>query len=114
MRRRSKFGNIPTTVNGVKLDSKAEARRYQELLLLQKAGAISGLMVHPEFILQPEFTIRGKKYRPIIYEGDFEYTERSVVVEDVKAIQTAEFKLKAKMFRYHFPHIDFRIVDVKR
>jgi hypothetical protein len=112
--RRSKYGNVPTTVNGVKLDSKAEARRYQELLLLQRAGQITGLLVHPEFELQPAFESRGKAYRPIIYEGDFEYIEDFVVVEDVKAVQTAEFKLKAKMFRYHYPHIDFRIVDVKR
>jgi hypothetical protein len=38
-----KYHNIPCDVNGIHFDSKREAARYEELLLLQKSGAISGL-----------------------------------------------------------------------
>ena len=36
----SKFGNVRTSVDNITFASKAEARRYQELRLLEKAGEI--------------------------------------------------------------------------
>lgn len=42
MRRYRKYNNRKIEVDGMVFDSKKEASRYEELLLLQKAGAISG------------------------------------------------------------------------
>ncbi len=33
-----------------------------------------------------------------------------MVVEDVKGMETKEFKLKKKMFEYKFPDVDFRLI----
>ena len=38
-----KYHNIKTVINGERFDSKKEAARWQELLLLQRAGKISRL-----------------------------------------------------------------------
>ena len=94
-------------------DSTAEARRYDELLLLEQAGTISELAIHPTYELQAAFTAGGKRHAAIRYEGDFSYTEGGrVVVEDVKGHRTEVFKLKEKLFRFRYPAIDFRIIEV--
>lgn len=49
----SKYNSKKTVVDGQKFDSKKEARRYQELLLLEKAGAIKNLSRQVKFVLIP-------------------------------------------------------------
>ena len=39
----------PTWLDGIRFSSKAEAKRYAELKLLQKAGEVMGLNVQPPF-----------------------------------------------------------------
>lgn len=90
----------------------AEAARYRELCLLQRAGQISSLEVHPQFKLQEGFRDRaGKTHRAIYYEADFKYLERgSEVIEDVKGVETPTFKLKMKLFLFQYQNYDFRLV----
>lgn len=111
----NKYNAVKTKVGGYVFDSKKEAGRYQELLLLEKAGEITDLKVHPKFILQEGFIHHGKKIRPITYSADFLYRENGqAVAEDVKggkATQTQLFKVKVKMFKKKYPEIDFRIVE---
>ncbi len=113
--------NERVTVDGHSFDSLAESRRYSELLLLEAAGQIEDLTVHPVYLLQASFTdATGRRHRAISYEGDFGYTEvldpQSIqgraVVEDVKGHRTEVFKLKEKLFRFKYPTIDFRIVEI--
>ena len=118
-RRPNKYGAIKTTVDGHKFDSKAEARRYTELVLFEKAGHIIHLSVHPRYMIHDEFTDGNDKvWRPIMYEPDFYYLERTqdgeweTVAEDVKGKRTAVFRIKEKMFRKRYPHIDLRILEV--
>ena len=115
--RRAKYNAVLTEYDGIAFDSKAEATRYGELLLLQKAGEIMHLRTQPKYMLQAPFTDNsGAKIRGIIYVGDFEYVEEpdaQMVVEDVKGVETAVFKLKAKMFKRLYPEYDFRIVPAK-
>ncbi len=78
-------------MDGIRFGSKDEARRYQELLLLQRAGEITDLEVHPKFPLLVAGTLVGS------YEADFRYKKRGkVVVEDVKSEATK----KDKLFRF--------------
>jgi hypothetical protein len=112
---RNKYHARKTTVNGIEFDSMAESRRYQELLLLQRAGEISGLELQPRFILQPTFRdSQGRTHRAIAYIADFEYVENGRrIVEDVKggkATQTAEFRIKWKMAVRQYPDVEFRTV----
>lgn len=111
----NKYNAVRTTVNGVACDSKAEARRYAELLLLEKAGVITELKVHPRYEILPGYERGGAYVRAAYYVADFEYYEgANVVAEDVKGGQatiTALYRLKRKMFEYHHPHIEFRVIN---
>ncbi len=110
--RRNKYNAQARTVDGVRFDSKAEARRYGELKLLCAQGYIAGLRIHPRYELQAAFTDgRGKRHRGIFYEADFEYQESGqMIAEDVKGVQTTVFRLKRKLFLYRYSEYDLRIV----
>ncbi|MCL4417494.1 MAG: DUF1064 domain-containing protein, partial [Actinobacteria bacterium] len=100
-------------MDGYIFDSKKESVRYQELKLLEKAGKISGLKVHPSFLLWPAFRDGHTKklHRAISYYGDFQYIEKEhVIVEDTKGFKTKDFKIKEKLFRRIYPEIIFRIL----
>ncbi len=107
-------GNERTTIDGYSFDSMGESRRYNELKLLIAGGTITDLQVHPVYPLQAAFTdATGRRHRAISYEGDFGYTEAGIaVVEDVKGHRTEVFRLKEKLFRFRYPSIDFRIVEI--
>ena len=111
-RARSKYRNKWVTgENGVRFQSKMEAARYSELLVLEQAGDISQLELQPRFELQPKFTYQGKTIRAITYSADFGYIENGKhVIEDVKGVETQVFKVKWKMVKYLNPDIDFRVV----
>jgi len=111
--RTHKYNARRVVVDGHRFDSAAEARRYGELRLLERAGKISGLRLQPRFELQPSFVAfqDGKRRRAIVYVGDFAYEENNTpVVEDVKGVVTPEFRLKQKMFLYRFPGIKLRVI----
>ena len=90
-KRRTKFGNIVTSVDGRRFDSQKEAKRYVELKLLEKAGEISSLRMQVPFKLDVGSANIGKYY------ADFVYTlDGKEVVEDVKGFRTAMYKWKKK------------------
>lgn len=73
-------------------DSAKEAKRCNELHLLQRAGQISGLKTQESFPI----VVNGRKV--CTYKSDFSYMEGGVeIVEDVKGFKTPEYKLKAKL-----------------
>lgn len=108
----SKYGNKACWADGYRFDSLAEMRRYQELKLLETAGVIRDLRVHPRYLLLPGFRYQGKTERPVHYEADFEYVEAGApVVEDVKGKRTAVYTLKRKLFLAQYRNsYDFREV----
>lgn len=108
----SKFHNVPTEVDGTTFDSKAEAARYRQLVLLERTGVIRGLKLQPPYEVHPAFTDNeGKRHRKVSYIGDFQYVEgKQLTVEDVKGKETEAFKIKAKLFRARYPGIKFVIV----
>jgi hypothetical protein len=110
---RNKYKAIKTTVNGIEFDSRKEARRYQDLLLLQRAGVIKKLEMQVKFVLIPtqyEITIRyGKNGQRLkdkqkllekecSYIADFVYEENGKkVVEDTKGVKTKDYIIKRKL-----------------
>ena len=116
----SKFGSRKVDAYGYKFDSEKEYFRYRQLLLVESAGEIKDIVVHPKYILQESFIYQGKKIQPITYSPDFQYIEDGVTVcEDVKGIDnrtgkpitaTEAFNIKVKLFKKLNPDIDFRIV----
>ena len=97
-----KYGNVKTVIDGITFDSKAEAKRYGELVLLQKAGHIKQLQLQVPFVLWHGVKFPGaKRLTPACrYIADFVYFEMitdglmHTVVEDVKGMRTAVYKLK--------------------
>lgn len=94
-------------------DSVKEYRRFCELLLLVKAGAITDLQRQVEFELIPTqrepdtIGVRGgvKKGKTIEhavkYVADFVYTENGkTVVEDTKGFHTKDYIIKRKLMLY--------------
>ena len=98
----SKYNARKTIVDGIKFDSRKEARRYKELKLLERAGEIKNLQLQPRFTLQESFKYQGKTERKIEYVADFMYEEKDgqVVVEDVKSepTKTPLYRVKRKLF----------------
>ncbi len=114
----AKYHNKPTerlTASGavLRFDSQKEARRYDELAALERAGAIRELRMQADFTLQEAYTdSEGRRVRAIRYRADFTYweydNEKSAwvryVVEDVKsrATRTKEYVMKRKLMKERF------------
>lgn len=111
----AKYQNKKVEVAGIVFDSKREANRYNELLLLEKAGAISNLQRQVKFILIPsqrEPDTVGKRggihkgkllEKECAYYADFVYTENGkTVVEDTKGVRTTEYIIKRKLLLYRY------------
>ena len=99
--RRNKFGAKPTMVDGIRFASKAEARRYGELKMLERAGEIRNLELQPKYDINVNggpVRIRSRGYpngRAVSYIGDFRYfSGNETVVEDVKGMDTPVSRLK--------------------
>jgi len=111
----NKYGVAPAgarTVDGIVFDSKAEALRYQELRLLERAGRVVCIERQTEYVLVPAYTRRdGTKCRGTRYLADFRYVDTSTgctVVEDVKGVATEAYRIKRTMLGWLFPDLDFR------
>ena len=99
----SKYNSRKTTIDGIEFDSQKEGRRYSELMLLERAGEISELILQPEYILQEGFRKNGKTYRPIKYIADFQYIENGkMIVEDCKGVKTEVYRIKKKLFERRY------------
>lgn len=94
-----KYHNKKVTINGETFDSKKEAARWQELLLLQRAGKISHLNRQVTYELIPSQHIDGKCVeRAVKYVADFVYKENgNLVVEDTKGLKTPDYIIKRKL-----------------
>lgn len=97
--------------NGHCHDSKHEAKRCDELHLLQRVGHISGLSIQPKF----KFAISGEWLKlgngaTAGYTPDFQYMEgNKLVVEDVKGMIVRDFPLRAALFRHLFADMELRV-----
>jgi hypothetical protein len=113
-----KYHAIRTQLDGYTFDSKAEAKRYAELRLLERAGEIRNLTVHPRYPLEVN------EVRICVYVGDFSYNLRiydprvgtawwKAMVEDVKGVKTPAYRLKKKLFEAIHPGWTITEVKVK-
>lgn len=102
--KKQKYYNRKVTIDGETFDSVKEARRYQELKLLQRAGQIGNLTRQVPFELIPAQRIDGKVVeRACNYVADFVYMEKTKtgewvgVVEDTKGFKTKDYIIKRKI-----------------
>lgn len=130
-----KMGKIKhkiTEVDGITFHSKMESEYYLYLKELREQGVVKSFELQPEFILQDKFivvdgeviegsdprfnSIKRKTKAPTVqaikYISDFkvEYADGTVVIVDTKGQETADFKLKKKMFIYKYPHLKLDVI----
>lgn len=100
--RLSKYRAVVTHVDGIRFHSRKEAARYQDLRLLERAGAIKGLQLQPSFPLLINGVAVGR------YDADFRYVDcvnGEVVTEDVKGIRTPVYRLKKRLVEALYPTV---------
>jgi hypothetical protein len=104
-----KYHAIRTQLDGYTFDSKAEAKRYAELRLLERAKHIRCLTVHPRYPLEVNGIL------VCTYVGDFSYVNTAAdptpVIEDVKGVKTPAYRIKKKLFEAIHP--GWKITEVK-
>lgn len=96
----SKYNSQRTETGGIRFDSRKEAQRYEELLILLKAGEITDLKLQHTFTLQESYRDPdGFKVDAIKYIADFTYYDSAGnwIVEDVKGVRTDTYKIKKKL-----------------
>ena len=113
---KNKYQALKCSVNGIEFDSRKEARRYQELLLLQRAKEISNLRMQVKYVLIPaqyeSYERHGKNGQRLkdgqrllekecSYIADFVYEENGKeIVEDTKGIKTKGYIIKRKLMLF--------------
>lgn len=96
--KRSKYGAVKTTIDGVTFASKREAKRYLELVTLEAAGKIKRLTLQPQYDLHAK---GGEKVGR--YTGDFRYIEGGkVVVEDCKGYKTRDYQMRKRHMKAEY------------
>lgn len=84
---KTKYGNIKTSENGIKFDSKKEARRYLQLMAAMDAGVISDLRLQVEFTLVEAFTKPdGERVKALRYRADFAYKIKSAGYDAIPSV----------------------------
>lgn len=102
----NKFSARKTMIDGFEFASAAEARRYGELKLLQRAGLIKALGVHPIYPLTIHGVTVGK------FTADFAYYEGGrKVCEDVKGVVTEAASLRMRVFMACYPDYELKVIQ---
>jgi hypothetical protein len=78
-----------------KYASRREARRAQELILLQRCGEIFNLEEQVKYELIP----KQEGERAVTYTADFRYVDANgrLVVEDAKGVKTQQYVIRRKL-----------------
>jgi hypothetical protein len=94
-KKRQKYNAVPTVVDGIRFDSKAEARFYEELKLLRHAGEIS------YFLMQTPVHLPGNGK----LEVDFMIVHSNGRIQyvDVKGKATKEWLAKRRVAEAIYP-----------
>lgn len=110
-----RFRNKPVQFGGLKFDSKREAERWGQLVVLEKLGHITELRRQVAYELAPAVKLEGeRRTKPAMrYIVDFEYrgADDKLVVEDIKSPATAkESTFRAKLHLMKSVHgIDVKV-----
>lgn len=98
-KKKPKFGNRKTEIDGITFDSAKEARRYGYLRMLEKAGNITELRLQVPFVLVRAAKVHGRNRCARKYIADFVYLDQEgkCHVEDAKGAKTDLYLWKRHM-----------------
>lgn len=92
---RRKYGNSPTRVDGIRFDSKREARYYERLKLEQSAGVVNYFLRQVPLHM-PGGTKLVVDFVVVMATGEIRYI-------DAKGRETQTFRLKRREIEHHYP-----------
>jgi hypothetical protein len=120
--RPSKYGNEPGYRDGHHFDAQLELKRYCYLLMVERAGQLKNLVVHPKYpLFAASWTADPMADEAEIfsievgvYEGDFQYHDAAgeLIVEDTKGLVLPLYALKRRIFRANYPR--HRLMEVRQ
>ena len=113
----SRLGKLKRTYKGILFDSQLECRFYTSYIIPNlKTGKIKSVRRQVHYELLPSFVYQNKKQRKIEYISDFDilYEDKSFVVVDVKGMIKPIDKIKAKLFKYRYPDIEFKFIKYSK
>jgi hypothetical protein len=93
----NKFHNHPTTVDGIRFDSKKEARYYEQLKIRIAAREVS------YFLMQVPVRLPGGTKYVVDFLEFFADPARPPQYVDVKGRETPVFRLKKREVEHHYP-----------
>lgn len=110
---KSKYGAKKCEIDGYIFDSVMEGKFYVYLKQEKQNGNVIDYELQPKYVLQEGFRKGGKAVRAITYISDFLVTHKDgeKIVYDVKGRETADFKLKKKMFNYRYRDLTLKCVQ---
>ena len=106
-KKKSKYNNKKTRVDGILFDSQKEANYYIGLKILTACGEIRGFGIQMRIVIaEGDENTRATEYLPdfVIFNKDGTYR-----IVDVKGMQTDVFKLKMKMLKEKYPKLDIEL-----
>lgn len=92
-----KYHNQPTVVDGIRFDSKKEARYYEQLKLRQASGEVW------YFLRQVPIYLPGGTRYVVDFLVFFKDPARLAEYVDVKGRETQVFRLKKREVEHHYP-----------
>lgn len=86
--------------------SKKEAEYCDQLYMLKRAKAIK------DYNIQVKYELRVNGFLICNHYVDFEviYNDGRKALHETKGVQTADFKLKYKLFKAIYPEIEYKII----
>lgn len=93
----NKYHNQPTTVDGIRFDSKKEARYYEQLKIRQATGEVA------YWLRQVSLHLPGGSRYVVDFLVFFTDPAREPQYVDVKGRETALFRLKKREVEHHYP-----------
>ena len=112
----NKYNASKTIYDGIKFDSKLEARIYKAIMKLKEEGYINFVALQvPYELLEKYVNVDGKKIRAINYKCDFVVIDRNgkEYIIDAKGLLTPVFKIKKKLFEYKYNKVIHIVTSIK-
>jgi hypothetical protein len=111
----NKYGAEKTVCRaGHKHPSKREAKRCDELHLLERAGEIESLEQQPRFYFEVNgVPVRHDNKHQAFYTADFRFIDRhsgKTIIEEVKGYAASDWPLRKALFRACYPELVLREV----
>lgn len=92
-----KINHTLITLDGLNFDSQLEADYYSQIIKTDKG--ITNLVVHPAYVLMPDFVFHKEQERGLRYTADFAYDKggKHYIIE-IKGFETVDYIMRKKMF----------------